>query len=376
MSGVTQSNRDYIVSKTGQINGSIKSASIFGGVTKSSFGSSAKCPSLEPSLVETFLGCCKEVLRRTSEDIANVAKIGEGFATLDNVMANKATTLNMEVKSYMRESGMVALTESGGIDVPSNSEVRKEIEAILAEKGADFHLDDRSGSNDDDEPSGNYNWSGYTGTSGSPSISEVTTTPTPVTEAVTEAQTEAVIPETEPETERITEATEPETEALEPVTEVKTQPQTQPSTQPPVVEITQPTTKPEKPKPVKVSSSSDDSGYIEITTVPEVSTVADIIAEDEPYIVEDIIEEEPEVVLPDTIEEPIIEEEIVLDEEPIMIDETPVPKKSGSGIGTAAAIIGAGVAIGGAGYAANKYLQKKQEDGDEGYEEDGEGDYA
>ncbi len=370
MSGVTQSNRDYIVSKTDQINGSIKSASIFGGVTKSRFDSSAKCPSLEPSLVETFLGCCKEVLRRTSEDIANVAKIGEGFATLDNVMANQATTLNMEVKSYMRESGMVALTESGGIDVPSNSEVRKEIEEILAEKGADFHLEDRSGSNDDDEPSEKYNWSDYTGTSGSPS--EVTTTPTPVTEAVTEAQTEAVIPETEPETERITEATEPETEAVEPVTEVKTQPQTQP----PVVEITQPTTKPEKQKPVKVSSSSDDSGYIEITTVPEVSTVADIIAEDEPYIVEDIIEEEPEVVLPDTTEEPIIEEEIVLDEEPIMIDETPVPKKSGSGIGTAAAIIGAGVAIGGAGYAANKYLQKKQEDGDESYEEDGEGDYA
>ena len=104
-----QSNSEYIQSSANGITSSVNSAAVMGGVTKTTFSdSTSSCPTLEPNIVELFLGCCKELFRRVGKDTENIAKVGEGFVTLDNVMAGYATQLNMEVKSGTYAVGDVA----------------------------------------------------------------------------------------------------------------------------------------------------------------------------------------------------------------------------------------------------------------------------
>ncbi len=366
MADAVQSNSQYISAVTSGISSSASSASVNSGITKSSFSqSTASCPSLEPNLVETFLGCCKELFRRINEDAQNVAKIGEGFRTMDNSMANTAKTLNMEVKSNRYQVGEVSLGESREADSLTNADVRKQIEQILEEKGADFKLKNRNSDSDsdtDDDNDNDYYWNGPAGSPAPASSVPEATTVAP-TEAITEEATEApseestVEIETEAPTEKPTEAaTEKPTEVQ---TEVKTEAKTEVKTE-----------KAELPKPHR-DNHGGSSSPIKVEPVTEITTVAEITTEimtDMPYIdTEDDIIDEP------YIEEELSEDYVDLDLdqfEPIEIgdeiidipDETPT-KKSGSGLGAAVAVVGAAAAIGGAGYAANKYLKKKEEDG-------------
>ena len=145
MSETTRSDRDYVVSNATSIASTVSSAGVAGGITTSSFSSSTSlCPSMEPGVVEAFLGCCRELFSRVNEDVNNVAKIGDGFVRLDNVMAGKTNTLNMQVTSSSYEVGSVSLGESKDSDIPTNAEIRSEIEAYLAKNGGDFKLKDRS----------------------------------------------------------------------------------------------------------------------------------------------------------------------------------------------------------------------------------------
>jgi hypothetical protein len=196
MSDTTRSNRDYVVSNANAISSSAKSAGVMGGVSSSSFNSTSMCPSMEPGIVEGFLGTCKELFRRISEDATMVAQIGDDFVSLDNVMAGHASSLNMDIKSKSYEVGSVALAEDRDSDVPSNEDIRKEIEGILAEKGSDFKLKDRSKEKDndtdeDDDYGDNRNYGGYNNwgnnsQSGSPSVSKPSAaTPEKSTQGVT-----------------------------------------------------------------------------------------------------------------------------------------------------------------------------------------------
>lgn len=362
------SNRDYIVSTANGISGSISSSSVMGGVQKNTFGdSTASCPSLEPNLVETFLGTCKEVFRRISEDTANVSKIGDGFVSMDNAMAKTATTLNMEVKSYGYDVGTTALTANSESESLTNANVRKKIEEILAAKGADFKLEDRSGNNGGTEESPGY-WGGYSGSSGSSG----TPTPTPselptvaVTEVVTEVVTEEVtetIVETEAQTEAITDAP----------TEIQTEIKTEVQTVAPTVPVEVPTEKPkpaDKPYTPSKEPSGDKSTKVE-TEIPTLPVEVPTIIEDEYIDTHDVEIEEPiDEIVEEELPEPIIEGDDYVEDnvisDVIEIGDTPVTKKKSSGIGTAAAIIGAGAAIGGVAYGANKFLKNKEEKEDE-----------
>ena len=362
------SNRDYIVSTANGISSSIGSASVMGGVKKSTFGdSTASCPSLEPNLVETFLGTCKEVFRRISEDTANVSKIGDGFVSMDNSMAKTATSLNMEVKSYGYDVGTTALTANSETESLTNANVRKKIEEILNAKGADFKLEDRSGGNDNgtEESPGEY-WgspsgsSGSSGSSGTPEIPTVAVTEV-ITEIVTEAPTETIV-ETEVQTESQTEV----------VTEMPTEIVTEVQTVAPTVPVEVPTEGPkptEKPyTPSKEPTSKKPTYVEEVPTLPvEVPTIMeDAYIDTHDIEIEEPLEEIAEEEIPDPIIEDVdyIEDEYVIPDV-IEIEDTPVTTKKTSGIGTAAAIIAAGAAIGGAAYGANKYLKNKEEKEDE-----------
>lgn len=360
------SNRDYITSAANGISSSVNSSSVMGGITKSTFSeSTASCPSLEPNLVETFLGTCKEVFRRIGEDSANVSKIGDGFVSMDNAMAGVATSLNMEIKSFRHAIGESVLSASSDADSLTNASVRKKIEEILTAKGADFKLEDRSGTEPAEESPGEY-WnvgSPSSSSSGTPAPSELPTiAPTEIpTDMATDTPTEAPVEKpTENKTEMPTEKqTEIQTEKpTEIITQVPTAPVELPTAAPAEKPQT-PTKKPTGTKPV----SSD----VEAPTIPvEVPTIVE-----EPYIETNDIEiEEPindEIV--EELPEPIIEDDYIEEEyvtpEIIDIPVEPVTKKSGSGIGTAAAIIGAGAAIGGVVYGANKFLKNREENEEE-----------
>ena len=359
-----QSNSEYIQSSANGITSSVNSATVMGGVTKTTFSdSTSSCPTLEPNIVELFLGCCKELFRRVGKDTENIAKVGEGFVTLDNVMAGYATQLNMEVKSGTYAVGDVALTGNRETDNLTNSDVRKQIEAILDEKGSDFKLPDRTKKSEEDEdedegPDDTYYYNDNS--SGTPDPVETSTVPTTVaTEPQTEVNTEVKTDvQTEPQTDEIT---EPQTEATEPQTEVQTQPLTEPKTQPSVVPVSKP--KPSKEPSVTVPSKEPEVVPTEVPTI-----IDEPIIDDEPIIEEPIIEDEVEE-LPDVdldALENYEEDDPTMVYEPINIEADAVTeKKSGNGLGAAVAVVGATAAVAGAAIAANKYLKKKEEDGED-----------
>jgi hypothetical protein len=357
-----QSNSEYIQNSANGITSSVSSAVVTCGVTKTTFSdSTSSCPTLEPNIVELFLGCCKELFRRVGKDAENIAKVGEGFVTLDNVMAGYATQLNMEVKSNTYAVGDVALTGSKETDNLTNSDVRKQIEAILDEKGSDFKLPDRTKKSEEDEdedPDDTYYYYNDN-SSGTPDPVVTPTTPETIppteapTEVITDVQTEPPSEPLEPET---TPATIPPTESP---TEVQTQPLTEPKTQPNVVPVNKPT--PNKKPSVSVPSKEPEI----ITEVPTI--IDEPIIDEEPIIEEPIIEDEVEE-LPDVDLEALEDNEAdpTMVYEPINIEADAVTeKKSGNGLGAAVAVVGATAAVAGAAIAANKYLKKKEEDGED-----------
>ena len=356
-----QSNNEYIKQNTSNINGSIKSSSVFGGVQHSSFpNSSASCPSLEPNIVETFLGTCKEVFKRTQEDLDNVSKIGDGFVSMDNVMANTAKTLNMEVKSTSSPIGEVALTDSRDSEIPSNAQVRQEIQDILDEKGADFKLPERK--SEEETNTRTYNPGGYNPTSGgsTPSVGSQPQTTERPTEVTTQTGTTH---RTEPRTSAPERRTIPPTEARpERTTQSKIDeviiPRTEP--RPQTTQTTQ--TQSSQPKVEKIVSQNNNynSGverFINNEIKPTEEPIVQDLSVEDPVIEDPIIENYDESFLEEQLNAPIVE----IKEEPVQ------PKAKTSGVGTAAAVIAAGAAIGGAAYGASKYLKDKELDEDSEY---------
>ena len=94
-----KSNLEFIKSGTGTISGTISSAQSNCNSGLETFSSTTMCPSSEPAVVAALLTCYKGMLGTLSGEMEQINVIGEGFASLDNVMAGIATSLPMEIKS-------------------------------------------------------------------------------------------------------------------------------------------------------------------------------------------------------------------------------------------------------------------------------------
>ena len=355
MSETTRSDRDYIVSNASSISSSVTSASVNGGVSSVSFNSTSKCPSMEPGVVETLLGSCKELFRRIADEATTVSKVGDGFVKLDNVMACHASSLNMDIKSKCYEVGSVALAEDKDSDVPSNDEIRKEIEGILAEKGSDWKLKDRSKEKENDDDDRDYGYTPYSSgsySSGSPAPSsstpEKTTNPVPAetfTEPVTQPQGDVI------EDSPVLGGGE-QKEPQKPKPEIITIPPQQ------AVPLSAKTETKPTVKPVKKYINGTDT-YEPVQQETTQTPVDEPFIEETPEIIEEpIIEDynEPALEIP---EDKLVVEQINSDQ--INITEEPTANKSGNGLKTAAAVIGVGAALGAAGYGVSKVLKEKEE---------------
>ena len=370
MSDTTRSNRDYVVSNANAISSSAKSAGVMGGVASSSFNSTSMCPSMEPGIVEGFLGTCKELLRRISEDADIVAQIGDDFVSLDNVMAGHASSLNMSIKSKSYEVGSVALGENKDSDVPSNEDIRKEIEGILAEKGSDFKLKDRSKEEDKDSDAGdgrNYggynNWGSNSQSGSSAPSRPSSTTPEKSTQGVT-------VPDKKTEPIQYEKPTWPTQD------EVVT-PETKPESKTSSGDVQPPFNKPEiitiPPQVVQLSQKGKTSTGTVKKYVGGTDTLASKSIDTTQQVVEEPFIEETPVVEEQTVED-YYEPSIEIPEDKLVVEQVSAQttninessaNNSSKGLKTAAAVIGVGAALGAAGYGASKLLKEKDEEDDE-----------
>ena len=354
-----QSRLDYVKQNTGTINSSIKSASISSGIRKTSFpNSSANCPSKEPSVVETFLGTCKEVFRRTEADLTNVSTIGDDFVKMDNVMAKISTSLNMQVTSSQSPLGEVTLAEDKEFDSPTNAEIRKEIEKAIAENGYDFKLIDRT--ENTGRRTGSDYGSNYAPRSAGGRLASAPSSQTPKRSTET--------------------GTTPEPKHYEIPTMAPTEPRrVETRTTPRLDEIS---TSPGRltiqgkvePKAEKITGSQQVMQTAAVTklgadTISEKKSLNKFVntkpTEDEvveqPFIETEPVQEQP--IITDYTEDELIEQQLNADiveiEEPEPVQE---PSKGLKAMGIASGI---GLAVGAAAYGASKMIKKKEEDEEE-----------
>ena len=164
-----KSNKEYITSETSTISSSLNVANGHTNMGGLSFGSTTKCPSSEPAVVETFLACAKELFSRITADLADINSIGEGFATMDNKLKGQATKLSMDVKSVAIGNINVEDFEKKNGEFTYDS-VKQKIETFAKENGLTIEepvdetgLPDGTEENGDEKYTGGYNnYSGNT----------------------------------------------------------------------------------------------------------------------------------------------------------------------------------------------------------------------
>ena len=164
-----KSNKEYIASETSNISSSLSTANGYTSMGSLSYGSTTKCPSSEPAVVEAFLACAKELFSRVTADLADINSIGEGFATMDNKMKGQATKLSMDVKSVAIGNISVEDFEKKSDEYTYDS-VKSKIETFAKENGLTIEepVDDSELPADSEEELGDEEYTGgnnYTGNS-------------------------------------------------------------------------------------------------------------------------------------------------------------------------------------------------------------------
>lgn len=193
MTEVVKSDKEYLMDYTSRLSGTV-STDLNNSCGVSDFSSTSKCPSEEPGVVDAMILCGNELYRRVTKDLKNIDSVADSIDTLDNVMANYGTKLNMQVKSD--SVNITDLVSSDGKNLTSNEELRSRIQGIVQSKGGDLKLEDRT-INTQSSPrrtsgGGNYGYVGESQTVSTPSSSSSTpstnpshtitpTTPAPIT---------------------------------------------------------------------------------------------------------------------------------------------------------------------------------------------------
>ena len=342
-------------------------------LTNANYNSTTHIPSSEPRLIEQLLKAANELYNKLDKDLADIRKVGEGFATMDNFLEGQSIDLGFQV-----ESAKVNITNLSNYAATSLEHLlEKEVPIIEGYNDIFGNENNNNGGNtgNNNGNSGNYSNTGNNGTNGNSGGNNTTTTGQ--NEKTTETKFEN---KTEGSTEILSEPTSetnPE-EATESSTEMLSEPtsETEVST---VVATEVPTTVVEKEtKPSGGTNKKPNKGNT--NKKPKNSNVN--TKPTEPIIVDTQEEIPTEAPKQDqiVIEEPYVEpeQEITIDETPDIINldqniqtEEPV-KKNNTGRVVAGVIAGLGLAGGAAaGYGVYKKKKEDKEYEDYGYEEDG-----
>ena len=137
MSNTIKSNNDYLKEQTGIILTTLSTVDENSLSSKESYSSTTNCPPKEPPIVDAFLASCKELFYKIKNEVNLINEIGDGIAELDNVMKDKATTLDIELSSNIAAN--VDVKDFEKIDMPLYDEIDKQIDSVAAAEGINLN---------------------------------------------------------------------------------------------------------------------------------------------------------------------------------------------------------------------------------------------